>query len=241
LRQVLTMGLEPRAWPAVEERFGARVACGYGLTEAGMLCTLATDRPGASGRANARYELAVVDDGDRPLAPGSVGQVVCRPRRPNEVMIGYHRMPEATAEAFRNGWLHTGDLGWFDPDGYFHFADRRKDMIKRRGENVSATEVETNLARHPTVADVAVVPYAATGDEEVRAFVVAQPSQAVDPGALVRWLGERVAHFMVPRYVDVVAELPRNALGKVEKFKLRARPLASGTFDRVAAGVKVER
>ena len=241
LRFALSMGVPPDAWPRLEARFGCRVACGYGLTETGMLCVLATDRPGASGRANPRYELAVVDDDDQVLAPGAIGQVVCRARRPNEVMLGYHRMPEATAAAFRNGWFHTGDLGWFDADGYFHFADRRKDMIKRRGENVSATEVEAQLARHPAVADVAVASHAAPPDEEVRAFVVVAPGQTLDPAALLVWLGERVAYFMVPRYVDVVTELPRNALGKVEKYKLRALPVGAETFDRVSAGVKVDR
>ncbi len=238
----MTMPAEP--WRAFESRFGARIVVGYGLTESGSLCTPGLGaRPGSSGSPNPRYELRIVDQHDRPLPAGEVGEVVARPRRPYEMMLGYHRMPEATLAAFRNLWLHTGDAGSLDDDGFFHFADRKKDMIKRRGENVSSFEVEEQLLRFPGVAGAAVVPIRdASGlDEEVRAFVECEPGATVDAAALVDFVGQRLAYFMVPRYVDVVSELPRNAVGKVEKYKLRAEALRADTFDLKASRVVVER
>jgi crotonobetaine/carnitine-CoA ligase len=239
-----TMSLPAEPWRAFEERFDARITVGYGLTESGSLCVPGLGaKPGTSGRPNPRYDLRIVDEHDRPLAAGEVGQIVARPHRPNEMMLRYHRMPEETAEAFRNLWFHTGDAGSLDDEGNFCFADRTKDMIKRRGENVSSFEVEEHLAVFPGVASAAVVPFRdeATFDEEVRAFVECEPGADVDVTALVEFAATRLAYFMVPRYVDVVAELPRNAVGKVEKFKLRSEPLRDTTFDLKASDVQVER
>jgi crotonobetaine/carnitine-CoA ligase len=242
LEVVGTMSMPAEPWRAFESRFGARITVGYGLTESGSLCIPGFGaKPGSSGRPNPRYDFRVVDEHDRPLPPGAVGEVVARPRHPNEMMLGYHRMPEATVAAFRNLWFHTGDAGSLDEEGFFHFADRKKDMIKRRGENVSSFEVEEALARFPGVGSAAVVPFRDALDEEVRAFVVPEPGASVDPRGLIEFAGARLAYFMVPRYLDVVAELPRNAVGKVEKFKLRSEPLRETTFDAKAAGVAVER
>jgi crotonobetaine/carnitine-CoA ligase len=244
LEVVGTMSMPAEPWTAFEERFGARIMVGYGLTESGSLCVPGLGaKPGTSGRPNPRYELRVVDEYDRPLPAGQVGEIVARPRHPNEMMIRYHRMPEATAEAFRNLWLHTGDAGSLDDEGFFHFSDRTKDMIKRRGENVSSFEVEERLAVFPGVASAAVVPFRdeAVLDEEVRVFIECEPGAEIDVTAIAEFAGEHLAYFMVPRYVDVVAQLPRNAVGKVEKFKLRSEPLHDTTFDLKASDVVVER
>ena len=244
LRVVGTMTMPAEPWRAFEARFDAHVIVGYGQTESGSLCTPGIGaQPGSSGMPNPRFEVRIVDEYDRPVPAGTVGEVVARPRRPYEMMLGYHRMPEATLAAFRNLWLHTGDSGFLDADGFFHFTDRKKDMIKRRGENVSSFEVEEQLLRFPGVAGAAVVPHRDESgfDEEVRVFVEAAPGALVDPAELTRFAGTRMAYFMVPRYVDVVAELPRNAIGKVEKYKLRSEPLHAETFDAKASGVVVER
>jgi crotonobetaine/carnitine-CoA ligase len=239
-----TMSLPAEPWQAFEERFGARITVGYGLTESGSLCVPGIGaKPGTSGRPNPRYELRIVDEHDRPQPPDTVGEIVARPLHPNEMMIGYHRMPDATARAFRNLWLHTGDAGSLDAEGFFHFADRTKDMIKRRGENVSSFEVEEQLALFPGVASAAVVPFRdeVVHDEEVRAFIECEPGTEVAVEALVEFAGQRLAYFMVPRYVDVVDALPRNAVGKVEKFKLKSEPLRDTTFDLKSSDVVVER
>ena len=238
----MTMPADP--WRAFEARFRTRLVVGYGLTESGSLCTPGLGaQPGSSGRPNPRYEVQIVDEHDRPVPAGTVGEVVARPRRPYEMMLGYHRMPDATLAAFRNLWLHTGDAGSLDGEGFFHFADRKKDMIKRRGENVSSFEVEEQLVRFPGVAGAAVVPFRDPSglDEEVRVFVETEPGASVDPAALAEFAGSRMAYFMVPRFVDVVPELPRNTVGKVEKYKLRSEPLRAETFDVKASGVVVER
>ena len=244
LEVVGTMTMPADPWRAFEARFRTHLVVGYGLTESGSLCTPGFGaQPGSSGRPNPRYEVRIVDEHDRPVAAGTVGEVVARPRRPYEMMLGYHRMPDATLAAFRNLWLHTGDAGFLDDEGYFHFADRKKDMIKRRGENVSSFEVEEQLVRFPGVAGAAVVPFRDPSglDEEVRVFVEAEPGAAIDPAALAEFAGTRMAYFMVPRFVDVVPELPRNAVGKVEKYKLRTEPLRADTFDLKESGVVVER
>ena len=239
-----TMSLPAEPWRSFEERFGARITVGYGLTESGSLCVPGIGaKPGTSGRPNPRYELRIVDEHDRPQPANTVGEIVARPVRPNEMMIGYHRMPEATVRAFRNLWFHTGDAGSLDAEGFFHFADRTKDMIKRRGENVSSFEVEEQLALFPGVASAAVVPFRdeVVHDEEVRAFIEREPGADLVVEALMEFAGQRLAYFMVPRYVDVVDALPRNAVGKVEKFKLRSEPLRDTTFDLKASDVVVER
>jgi carnitine-CoA ligase len=244
LEVVGTMSMPPGPWKEFEARFATSITVGYGLTESGSLCIPGFGaKPGTSGRPNPRYELRIVDEHDRPLPAGTVGEVVARPRRPNEMMQGYHRMPEQTAHAFRNLWFHTGDAGSLDDEGFFHFADRAKDMIKRRGENVSSFEVEEQLVAFPGLSSVAVVPYRddAMHEEEVRAFVECDPGCGIDPAAFAEFAGARMAYFMVPRYVDVVDELPRNAVGKVEKFKLRDEPLRATTLDLKACGVVVER
>ncbi len=244
LEVVGTMSLAADPWRDFENRFGARISVGYGLTESGSLCSPGLGaKPGTSGRPNPRYELRIVDEHDRPLPAGVVGEVVARPRRPSEMMLGYHRMPEATAAAVRNLWFHTGDLGSFDEDGNFCFADRKKDMIKRRGENVSSFEVETQLTTFPGIAGAAVVPFRdeLALDDEVRAFVEPEPGSDIDLSALAEFAGTRLAYFMVPRYLDSVAALPRNALGKIEKFKLRDEPLYETTFDLKRSKIVIER
>jgi crotonobetaine/carnitine-CoA ligase len=243
LEVVSTIALSEQQWHDVEQRLGVRLTAAYGLTETGMLCTRGGERIGSCGRPHRRHEVIVVDPDDRPVSPGEVGEIVSRPRFPNEIMLGYHRMPDATLRAWRNLWFHTGDAGWLDADGFLWFADRTKDMIKRRGENVSSFEVEQQIVRHPDVAEVAVVPYQTSGnaDEEVRAFLELTPGAELDPTALVQFCSEHLAYFMVPRYFDIGSPLPRNAVGKVEKYKLRHEPLQPTTFDVRAAGVTIER
>ncbi|HVW34678.1 MAG TPA: AMP-binding protein, partial [Acidimicrobiia bacterium] len=156
-----------------ESRFGAERVGGnsYGLTECYPLTTLEVGTlapPGSSGRANTEdFDVRLFDDHDREVAPGEVGEVVCRPRRPNVMFGGYWRRPEAVASVSRNFWFHTGDLGRFDEDGFFFFVDRKKDYLRRRGENISSQEMEQAVLAHPALAEVAVhaVPSDLTEDD----------------------------------------------------------------------------
>jgi long-chain acyl-CoA synthetase len=213
---------------AFEEKFSCRVRIAYGLTEAAPLLTI--DRPsvprkdGACGVAIPGVEIAVFDPQDRPLSPGEIGEIVAR--GPN-VMVGYHNLPEETERALRGGWLHTGDLGTLDEDGYLFVVDRVKDMIIRGGFNIYPRDVEEVLYAHPGVADAAVVGIPdETYGEEVEAFVVRAPGAEVTEGELIALCRERLAGYKCPKRVTFVPDLPRNQIGKVLKRELRARASA---------------
>lgn len=245
LKKVLTIGMSPEAWAEFERRFGVSLQCGYGSSESGMVCRMEGVKAGSSGRCNDRYEMQIVDADGHPLPAGRVGEVVSRARQAFDMMLGYYNNPEATASAWQNGWFKTGDRGYLDEEGFFFFVDRVKESIKRRGENVSSFEVEAVLMKYPGIKDAAVVPYkvAAVGDEEVRAFFVLHPGaeKTFDIAELAKYCGNNMAYFMVPRYFDREYELPRNAIEKIEKYKLRDRPLTERTLDTKTLGLTVKR
>lgn len=233
-----------RKW---QTRFGVEHVGGntYGLTEAFPLTTLpisAAAPPGSSGRANeASFDVRLFDDQDREVAPGEVGEIVCRPRKPNVMFKGYWRRPEAFADVTRNLWFHTGDLGRFE-DGFFTFVDRKKDYLRRRGENISSQEVERVLLGHPALAEAAVhaVPSEFTEDDiKVTAILVA--NRRLTPEDLFEWLKDRVPYFALPRYIEFRSELPVSPLGRVHKYKLRDEGCTPQTWDREAADVTWER
>jgi crotonobetaine/carnitine-CoA ligase len=186
--------------------------------------------------------VRLVDEFDCEVPDGEVGEFVVRSDVPWSMNHGYYKRPEATARAWRNGWFHTGDAGRRDSDGNYFFVDRLKDAIRRRGENVSSYEVEQVLLDHPDVAAAAVVPVPSElGEDEVLACVIPREGGSVDPRALVEFCVPRIAYFAVPRYVEVMDELPLTASGKVEKFRLRERGLTPAAWDREAVGMKVGR
>lgn len=248
LRAIGSIGMSPEACAAFEARFKVPVMLGYGTSEAGLVAEFCRTRgvdDKSSGRPNARYEMRIVDDNGRPLTAGQVGEVVTRARQANDMMLGYYNDPAASERAWLNGWFRTGDRGYLDEEGYFFFVDRAKESIKRRGENVSSYEVEMVLMKYPGIRVVAVVPYkdALSGEEEVRAFLVLQPGaeEGFDIAALVQYCGSHMAYFMVPRYFDIEAELPRITLEKIDKLGLRGYPLSERTFDIKALGLTVRR
>jgi crotonobetaine/carnitine-CoA ligase len=222
-------------------RFGLDgVYSAYGQTEV-MPATIADVRrswkPGSCGIAQPNLELRVVDEYDEPCVPGEVGELVCRPREPECMFREYFMMPGETIAAFRNLWYHTGDLVRIDADGELFFVDRKADYIRRRGENISSLEVEEILRCHPSVADVAVygVP-AADEEEEVKASVVVREGGTLDPTVLAHYCAENLPYFAVPRYIEIVAALPRTPTGRVQKFLLRERRFTHATVDLVAEG-----
>jgi len=246
LRKVLMCPLLPDV-EAFAERFDLKVSTAYGSTEANaplaMPLGARVDNKQVVGRPRAdKFEVAILDEDDRPVPPGASGEIAVRPLEPWLVMLGYWNNPEATARMWRNLWLHTGDAGFCDADGNFHFTDRLKDSIRRRGENISSMELEGIIGRHPAVLECAVFPIASEfTEQEVAVAIVLRPGEAFDPVKFVRFLEPRVPYFMVPRYVDVRAELPKTQTGKVRKHVLRAEGLSPGAWDREAAGVKVAR
>ena len=233
-----------RAW---QERFGCKTfSAGYGLTEASLVSMLdagEANRPGAMGKPNLHeFDVRLVDDDDVEIPVGEVGEIVCRPKGPNLMFAGYWNRPDATVEATRNLWFHTGDLGRLDDAGFLYFVDRKKDALRRRGENISSFEMEKTLFGHPALRDVAVhaVP-SEFADDDVKITVVLQADATVTEEELCRWMAERVPYFAIPRYVEFRDDLPRNPVGRVLKYQLRDEGVTPSTWDREVAGIEFER
>jgi long-chain acyl-CoA synthetase len=206
-----------------ERAVGVRIVEGYGLSEtAPVACFNHTQRPskpGTVGQPIASVEIACLDEQHQPVGVGDRGEVCIRG---HNIMKGYYKRPEATAEAMRNGWFHSGDIGTFDSDGYLAIVDRKKDMILRGGFNVYPRELEELLMTHPAVSLVAVVgvPDERLG-EEVKAFIVRRPGATATEADIVQWCRENCAANKYPRMVEFRDSLPVGATGKVLKRALR--------------------
>jgi len=156
-------------------------------------------------------------------------------------MEGYYKMPDKTAEAMRGGWFHSGDRGYMDADGYFYFLDRVKDCIRRRGENISSFEVEKAVNTHPKVLESAAVGVPSeVGEDDVKVCVVLKPEQTMLPEEIIAHCEERMAYFMVPRYVEFRSTLPKTPTERVQKFELREEGIGNA-WDREKAGYKLKR
>lgn len=222
-----------------ERRFGLRIVELYGSVEASLPITQRLHEPRvprSCGRATKEFEVRIHDADDVPLPPNTPGELVVRPKEPSIILDGYFGMPEATTRAFRNLWFHSGDTASVDEDGNFYFIGRTKEAIRRRGENISAFEVEEGLLLHPDVIECAAVgvPSELT-EEEVKVCVVKRPGSPLTHHELLEHCRRVLARFQVPRYVEFVTELPKTPTGKLEKYKLRAAPFNPSTWDREAA------
>ena len=184
----------------------------------------------------------MVDENDCQVAPGETGELILRTDAPWAMNHGYYKNPEATAEAWRNGWFHTGDGFRYDEDGYFYFVDRIKDAIRRRGENISSFEVESEVHAFATVLEAAAIAVPSDlGEDDVMLVVAPVAGQTIDPLELFEFLRPRMAHFMLPRYIRMVDELPKTPTQKVRKVVLKADGITADTWDREEAGVVVKR
>jgi crotonobetaine/carnitine-CoA ligase len=232
-------------------RYGVRVYTAYGMTEVPV--PIVSDLDPEDGKSCGRaadpvnYELRLVDENDVPVPPGTPGELVARHTLPWTINSGYKNMPEATAEAWRNGWFHTGDQFVQDAEGNFFFLDRIKDVIRRRGENISSFEVETEVLSHPLVKDAAAIAVKnpdldeAAGDEEVKVAVVLEEGATLDPGELIGYLAGRMPAYWVPRFVEYMPELPRTESHKLKKAEMREAGITPETWDRERAGIKLSR
>jgi crotonobetaine/carnitine-CoA ligase len=224
--------------PKFEERFGLQLVEAYGSTDVGVPIYSRPGeprRPGACGRPISAYDVRLVDGDDVEVSVGAVGEIVVRPNEPSLISDGYVGMPEETVKARRNLWFHTGDLARQDADGFVYFVGRATDTIRRRGENISAFEVEEAIEQHPDVLEASAfgVPSDLT-EEDVMVAVVPRPGHDIDPAELIAFCAEHMARFMVPRYVDVVPALPKTPTEKVEKYRLRERGVTETTWDAAA-------
>jgi crotonobetaine/carnitine-CoA ligase len=233
-----------RIW---RERFECRTfSGGFGLTEASLIAALPPgeeNRAGAAGKANdVEFEVRLLDDDDVAVASGEVGEICCRPRIPDAMFAGYWNRATETLSVMRNLWFHTGDLARVDADGFLYFVDRKKDALRRRGENISSFEMEKTFHGHAAILDVAVhaVP-SEMGEDEVKVTCVLQPGSELSAEELCRWAAERVPYFAIPRYIEFRDDLPRNPVGRVLKYQLRAQGVTATTWDREQAGVTFAR
>jgi crotonobetaine/carnitine-CoA ligase len=243
LRKVSMIPLSDQ-YRAFAERFGVDIYTTFNMTEISSPLTAGPDPaiPGTCGRPREGVEVRIVDDNDCEVPPNTVGELIVRTDMPFALNHGYHKNPEATAKAWRNGWFHTGDAFRRDEDGNFFFVDRMKDAIRRRGENISSFEVEKEIVAHDAVRDAAVVAVPSEfGEDEVMAVLSPAPERSIDLPALVAFLQKRLAHFMVPRYFRIVADLPRTPTQKVQKHLLRSEGVTADTWDREKAGIVLKR
>ncbi len=242
VRTALTAGTTRAIWEDFERRFGLTIVELYGMTECG--CTTLMNPPdrirvGSVGTPLGFVEAEVVDDEDRPVPTGVRGELVVRPRAPFTMFLGYLGKPEKTVEAWRNLWFHTGDYVTRDADGYYYFVDRKKDVIRRRGENLAPYDVETVLNRHPAVFESVVVGVPSPlGEEDVKAFVLLRPGATATPRELFEYCVAELPFYMVPRYLEFLDEIPKTANQKAQRYLLRQR--TGGTqYDREALGIAV--
>jgi carnitine-CoA ligase len=227
---------ETRVW---QDRFGvSRVGSqAYGSTEVARMTNLGPGdepRAGSLGRPNQYYEVRVVDDADVECVPGEVGEIVCRPRQSHIMFDGYWNRPDETVRAFRNLWFHTGDLGRFDQDGYLYLVDRRQHHLASAG-GLSSSEIEAIVLRHPAIREVAAYELRAdeTADPAVALAVVAD--RPIAPHDLWEWLRTWLPGAAQPRFIRLLDELPRNQVGRVQKYRLTAEPVPPGTWERPPA------
>jgi crotonobetaine/carnitine-CoA ligase len=235
-------GCPPALWAAFGQRFGVSVREGYGLSE---LLTFVTLNPSTAPRARSasrlsHYELRLCDESGEPVPPGTPGEITLRSRVPGLGFLGYADSPEADRACRRGDWFLTGDLAVQDAEGWLRYAGRGKDMLRRRGINISAWEVEQVFAGHPDLEEVALIGVPGElGDDELKLFVRAREDRRVDPLALLQWAESRLPYFQLPRYVSVIASSRRHPRSASRRRTCRAARTTPGT-SRPAAGAPAE-
>jgi carnitine-CoA ligase len=244
LRIMLGGGCPPDLFEEVETRFGVTLIEGYGMSEIGLplMNKLRSRKRGTIGVPAYGCQVRLVDEEGLEVGPGDVGELWVRTDRPNTMLLEYYKMPEKTVEAWRDLWFHTGDCAVRDEEGYFRFVDRKKDALRRRGENISSYEVERVVNAHPAVLESAAVAVKSEmAEDEVMICLTLRPGASLAPEALLDHCRERMAYFMVPRYVRVLTRLPKTPTERVQKAVLRTEGLTPDTWDREQAGYRVTR
>lgn len=243
LRMVIIVPLG-HSGPPFRERFGVDVYTLYNMTEISTPLVSGANpaKPNVCGRPRDGVEVRIADAHDCSVPAGQVGQLMVRTQAPWAMSHGYNRNLEATVAAWRNGWFHTGDAFVVDEDGDYFFVDRLKDTIRRRGENISSYEVEVELLSHPDVREAAAIPVPSElSEDEVMVVLAPVEGRMLDPAEILDYLAPRLAHFMLPRFIRIVDDLPKTPTAKVQKHVLREQGRTADTWDREAAGIVVRR
>lgn len=231
-------------WHAFQKRFNTKIMEVYGMTE--CYCCLASPyddpRAGSCGKPITGWDVLIVDDDNKECEPGSLGEFIARAPNEHVGTTGYYNSPEATAELMQDGWVHTGDLGRMDKDGYFYFVDRKKQALRRRGENISSFEVESVINSHDSVLESAVVGVPSElGEEEVKAVIVLKDGHNITPEEIIRWCEPRLAYFAIPRYIAIRDSMPKTPSERVEKFKLKQEGVTPDCWDLEESDIKLKR
>ena len=240
VRVVLSAACPANIWREFEQRFDCRLVEFYGMVDSPGFLLNAVGKVGSMGKPIGGVEFQVVDDNEQPLSAGKVGELVFR--HPKGPLTLYYKLPDATQEAYRGGWFHSGDLAEYDDEGFYYFRGRKKASMRRRGENISAWEIESVLNEHPAVLETAAyaVP-SELGEDEVMVAVVVRPGETLAPEALLDFCHGRMAHYAVPRYVDFVDEIPKTGTQRVQYGVLRERGITKTAWDREKAGYQLKK
>ncbi|OBA78557.1 ATP-dependent acyl-CoA ligase [Mycobacterium sp. 1164966.3] len=247
LRFISAAPIDAHSYRDIEKRYGCRIVTMYGMTEAFPLAVKSVADegvPGTSGRPNPNFELRIVDADGHPQAAGTVGEIACRARYPHVMSEGYVS-PGDTPWLHvdpHHEWFRTGDVGKLDGDQNLTYVDRVKDSLRRRGENISSVEVETVVTRHPSVAEAAAVGVPSElGEDDILLVVTLRPGAGLNHAELLDFCAARMPYFCVPRFVEIVDELPKNGIGRIRKDLLRKRGVTQDVWDRESQGYIVSR
>lgn len=235
LRVLVGAGADRNTFETFEKRFDVKLVEGYGMSEIGTPLNTGMEdrRPGSCGTLNPGYQVKLVDDEGNEVGANTPGELLIRPLKPYSMMLEYYRMPEKTVEAWQDLWFHTGDYLQHDEEGYYYFVDRKKDALRRRGENISSFEVERGVNSHPAVLQSAAVAVKSElGEDEVMVCVALKPGEQLTAEALIEHCSEQMAYFMVPRYIRFMDALPKTPTERVQKYLLREQGVTTDTYDR---------
>ena len=235
MRVCLSAGCPPHAWEPFQERFGVKIVEQFSMVDAPGYLINTEGKVGSMGKPVAGCEAAILDDTGEELPSGRVGELALRAAEGRTHY--YLNQPDATEEAFRGGWFHTGDLAWRDEEGFFYYSGRRRESMRRRGENVSAWEIENVVDQFPGVLESAAhaVP-SELGEDEIKVVVVPSHGARVDPATLLDFCATRMATYAVPRYVEIRGEIPKTPTQRPRYAELKAEGVTDRTWDRAAAG-----
>lgn len=235
LRVYFTIGILPEVIEPLERRFGVKLLDCFGSTESGHVAYSIWEerRPGAVGPFNSSdYEVRAVDDNDEEVPRGEIGECVVRNKHPYSQMIGYYGMPAETLEIMGNRWMHSGDLCRIDKDGWLYFVGRKKDMIRRRGENISCHELETLVSAFEGVVECAAIGVPSElGEEDVKIVIVPLSDNFASVDYVIDLCQNKLPKYMMPRYIEFVSGLPRLANEKIDKVTIRKRGVTASTWD----------
>lgn len=240
VRTVLSAGCPPDRWLEFEKRFDVKIIEFYGMIDAPGLLLNKDGKIGAMGKPLGGVEFQVVDNNDDPIPKTAIGELVFR--HPKGQTSYYHNRPDATEEAYRNGWFHTGDLAMQDEDGFFYYKGRKKESMRRLGENISAWEIETVINAHPKVVESAAVAVPSElGEDEVKLLVIPKQGENPTPEELIDFCQGKMAHHAIPRYIEFVDELPKTATQRIEYQSLREQGITPQTWDRIKANYIIDK